>query len=77
MLSHAPDSAASQIPIAIDTGTTGIGLDALIPTYGMDVDELTDLMPGMRGLYQGDGSTVRRLRPGRDGLANGSWRLGV
>jgi hypothetical protein len=77
VLSHAPDNAASQIHVARDTGTTGISLDALVPTYGMDVDELTDLMLGMRGLSQGDGSTVRRLRLGRDGLANGSWRLGV
>jgi hypothetical protein len=37
-----------------------LALDALIRTYGMDVDELHDLMLIVRSLYRGGGPVTRR-----------------
>lgn len=37
-------------------------LDALIRTYGMDAEELTDLTLLVRGLYRGGGTTERQER---------------
>jgi hypothetical protein len=37
-------------------------LDALIRTYGMEADELTDLLLLVRGIYRGGGTTERQAR---------------
>jgi len=37
-------------------------LDALIRTYGMDADELMDLMLWVRGFYRGGHATERQAR---------------
>ena len=37
-----------------------LALDALIATYGMEADELFDLMLTVRGLYRGGGATDRQ-----------------
>ncbi len=39
-----------------------LALDALIATYGMDADELRELMLLVRSLYRGGGVTHRQAR---------------
>ena len=56
---HIARSVESRTPAELANLLT---LDALIRTYGMDADELEDLMLQVRGLYRGGHATERQVR---------------